>query len=100
MGSSSSLFNVALSIWLSVIEDLYRKAHEYGNLANRTIPAAKDLVKAIEDFGMQPADLKPSKSLQRKRKRGTFQGVQFDRGNSHSAEPVSKISVEIEAAPS
>ncbi|KAI0728795.1 hypothetical protein C8Q72DRAFT_795098 [Fomitopsis betulina] len=38
---------------LQVVEELYKSAHEYANLANRAGPVAKDVLLASQDWGME-----------------------------------------------
>jgi transcription initiation factor TFIID subunit 8 len=57
---------------IAFVEVLYRRAHEYANLANRAGPIATDLLLASVECGLQTKDLhklgaKPS----RKKKRGS-----------------------------
>ncbi|KAF9040628.1 hypothetical protein BJ165DRAFT_1350640 [Panaeolus papilionaceus] len=53
------------------VQQLYQRAHEYANLANRAGVIASDLVIACEDFDIQPKDLYAVKvNSLRKRKRG------------------------------
>ncbi|KAI0316987.1 hypothetical protein OF83DRAFT_1059435 [Amylostereum chailletii] len=54
---------------VAFVSEIYQRAHEYGNLANRTNPAAKDVLKAVEDLGFKHDDFKPSKFSSKKRKR-------------------------------
>ena len=55
-----------------VVEQLYERAHQYANLANRTGPIAKDLMLACEDKKLLPKDLyRAGLNHSRKRKRGT-----------------------------
>ena len=51
----------------TVIQELYRRAQEYGNLANRACPTAVDMYEAAAEFGLEPKEFKP---ITRKRKRG------------------------------
>ncbi|PCH41369.1 hypothetical protein WOLCODRAFT_100413 [Wolfiporia cocos MD-104 SS10] len=42
---------------IAFVEQLYKRAHEYANLANRANPIAKDLQLASEEYGIRPKDL-------------------------------------------
>ncbi|PPQ69382.1 hypothetical protein CVT24_001651 [Panaeolus cyanescens] len=54
------------------VQQLYQRAHEYANLANRANAVASDVVQACEDFDIEPKDLWAVKnSSLRRRKRGT-----------------------------
>lgn len=57
---SHTLFN---HLYCTVVEELFSKAHEYANLANRAGPIASDLVLACDDYNLPPAELY---SVQRK----------------------------------
>lgn len=48
---------------VALVEELFSKAHEYANLANRAGPIASDLVLACDDYNLPPAELY---SVQRK----------------------------------
>ncbi|VDC02582.1 unnamed protein product [Peniophora sp. CBMAI 1063] len=54
---------------IAYVENLYRTAHDYANLANRSIPTVNDLRLAFVDVGLEPADLRP---IIRKRKRRSY----------------------------
>lgn len=42
---------------VAFVEQLYERAHEYANLANRAGPIAKDLLMASDEYGLQPKEL-------------------------------------------
>lgn len=59
--SHASLSLICSWIFLTVIEELHRRAHEYANLANRASPIAKDLLLACDEYGIEPKDLQSVK---------------------------------------
>ncbi|GBE79410.1 hypothetical protein SCP_0206080 [Sparassis crispa] len=42
---------------VALVEQLYQRAHEYANLANRAAPIATDLLLASHEYGMQTSEL-------------------------------------------
>lgn len=56
----------------SVIEQLYERAHEYANLANRARPVVTDLLSASEDYNLEPSEIRRLTKKSRKRKRGAL----------------------------
>lgn len=57
------------SVYLPVVEQLFSRAHEYANLANRAGAIATDLVLACDEFNMTPKDLRTVKTRTEKKKR-------------------------------
>lgn len=55
----------------AVVNHIYKLAHDYSNLANRTRPIVTDLMQACEDSGLSTNDLHRIDMASRKRKRGT-----------------------------
>jgi len=60
-----------LSCFLAVVQRLFHRAHEYGNLSNRAGPIATDLVMACSEFNMPPSSFRKLTSRARKRARST-----------------------------
>lgn len=59
-----------LSDYLPVVRQLFQRAHEYANLANRAGAITSDVLLACEDFDMPPKELYQVKKGTHKRKRG------------------------------
>jgi len=60
---------------LIVIENLYKTAHEYANLAGRSHAIATDLKLAGEDNGLDVSQLRPVKRKAHKRKKSESQVI-------------------------
>ncbi|KAF8974613.1 hypothetical protein BDZ97DRAFT_38255 [Flammula alnicola] len=56
------------------VQQLFQRAHEYANLANRAGAIASDVLLACEDFDLPPKELYEMKKTTRKRKRGKDTG--------------------------
>lgn len=76
------------SFSILVVQQLFQRAHEYANLANRAGAIASDLLLACEDFDLHPKDLYKVKISTTKRKRGThvyfskmFHSIIYDPGH-------------------
>ncbi len=61
----------------SVIQQLYERAHEYANLANRAKPVVTDLLSASEDYNLEPSEIRRLTKKSRKRKRGASSSITF-----------------------
>lgn len=73
------LFDFLITLFRLVVEALYRRAHEYANLANRAGPIATDLLLASAECGLQTKDLhKVGAKSSRKRKRGTHYELTYN----------------------
>lgn len=56
-----------------VVQQLFQRAHEYANLANRAGAIPSDVLLACEEFDIPPKELyQVTKTKLRKRKRGQF----------------------------
>ncbi|KAI0036002.1 hypothetical protein K488DRAFT_76199 [Vararia minispora EC-137] len=51
---------------VALIQKLYKRAQEYGNLANRAAPTAVDMWEAAMEFKLEPEQLKPVKKKRRR----------------------------------
>lgn len=65
-----SLYTITLTPSLPVIEQLYERAHEYANLANRAKPVVSDVLSASDDYNLEAAEVYRFSRKSRKRKRG------------------------------
>jgi hypothetical protein len=52
------LLVIKLTCQRAVIQNLYERAHQYANLANRAIPIAKDMLVACEERDLKTKDLR------------------------------------------
>jgi transcription initiation factor TFIID subunit 8 len=66
---SVSLRRVLLIRQTAVIGEIYRRAQDFGNLANRAAPTVIDAYEAVAEFGLEPKEFK---LVTKKRKRGAF----------------------------
>ena len=53
-----------------VVQQLYERAHEYANLANRAKPVVTDVLAASDDYNLEPSEVYRLTKKSRKRKRG------------------------------
>jgi transcription initiation factor TFIID subunit 8 len=57
------------SFLVQVVQQLFQRAHEYANLANRASAIASDILLACEDFDIPPKELYQVKKMSTKSKR-------------------------------
>ena len=53
-----------------VVQQLYERAHEYANLANRAKPVVTDVLAASDDYNLEASEVYRLTKKSRKRKRG------------------------------
>ncbi|KAI0068988.1 hypothetical protein BV25DRAFT_1783960, partial [Artomyces pyxidatus] len=68
---------------VNFVEKLHQRAHEYANLANRTVPLAVDLLEACDECGLELEDLQLVAQLSKLRKK--------DAVNAVSAKPLTLV---------
>lgn len=67
-----NLHRADLTISMPVIEQLYERAHEYANLANRAKPVVSDVLTASDDYNLEAAEIYRLSRKSRKRRRGAL----------------------------
>ncbi|KAJ7591282.1 hypothetical protein C8J56DRAFT_935141 [Mycena floridula] len=74
---------------VTFVEQLYRRAHEYANLANRSGPIVTDLMLACEDAKLSSKELRTTrnKTKKRKRKSSTVSAPKLELGNPRPSSP-------------
>ncbi|KAI0722973.1 hypothetical protein C8Q76DRAFT_380608 [Earliella scabrosa] len=55
---------------VAFVEQLYERAHEYANLANRAKPVVTDVLSAADDYNLEASEVYRLSKKSRKRKRG------------------------------
>ena len=66
----------------AVVQQLFQRAHEYANLANRAGAIASDVLLSCENFDITPKELYQVKKSTLKRKRGTYKCL--DEGHNNN----------------
>ncbi len=61
---------IHLFLYFVVVQQLFQRAHEYANLANRARAIASDVLLACEDFDLTPRELNKVNKVTAKRKKG------------------------------